>query len=107
MEIISSVEKIAKIVKESFYCLFIKYFLQMSDNHHIDIVVVKTKNESPPKLEINETNFSLNANLGKLESVSFSEDILTFQFGKGHLRIDMSIEDICKYLNFKQKKGVN
>jgi hypothetical protein len=79
----------------------------MSDNHHIDILLVKTKNESPPKLEINEINFSLNANLGKLESVSFSEDILTFQFEKGHLRIDMSIEDICRYLNFKQDKGVN
>jgi hypothetical protein len=74
----------------------------MSDNHHIDVVIAITKNESLPKLEISETYFSLNANFGALQSVSFSEEVLVFQFVKGHLRIDMSIEDMYQYLNFKE-----
>ncbi|MFX0185133.1 MAG: hypothetical protein ACFE95_18785 [Candidatus Hodarchaeota archaeon] len=76
----------------------------MSDNHHIDVTIVKIKNESPFKLELSETCFSLTANLGKLESVSFSEEILTFQFDKGHLRIDMTSEDICQYFILKEIK---
>ena len=76
----------------------------MSDNHHIDITVVKTQNESPLKLEMSEISFSLTANLGKLESISFSEEILTFQFDKGHLRIDMTFEDICQYFILKEIK---
>lgn len=76
----------------------------MSDNHHIDFIVVKSQNESPYKFEVNETSLSLTANLGKLESVSFSEQILTFEFNKGHLRIDMTFEDICRYFNLKEIK---
>ena len=78
--------------------------MHMSDNHHIDVTVVKTNNESPFKLEMSETSFSLTTNLGKLESVSFSEEILTFQFDKGHLRIDIAFEDICRYFNLKEIK---
>jgi hypothetical protein len=76
----------------------------MSDNHYIDIAIVTIKGESPPKLEISETNFSLNANFGILQSISFSEEILTFKFGKGHLRIDMSFEDMQQYFKFKELK---
>jgi len=76
----------------------------MSDNHHIDVTVVKTKNESPFKLEMSETSFSITANLGKFESVSFSEEILTFHFDKGHLRIDMTFEDVCQYFILKEIK---
>jgi hypothetical protein len=76
----------------------------MSNNHHIDLTVVKTQNESPFKLEISETRFSLTANLGKIESVFFSEEILTLKFDKGHLRIDMTFEDIYRYFKNIKKE---
>ncbi|MFX0086545.1 MAG: hypothetical protein ACFFAU_12815 [Candidatus Hodarchaeota archaeon] len=76
----------------------------MSDDHHIDFTVVKTQVESPFKFEISEKSFSLTANVGKLESVSFSEEILTLNFDKGHLRVDMTFQDICRYFkNIKQE----
>ncbi|MHA2283030.1 MAG: hypothetical protein ACXAC5_19490 [Promethearchaeota archaeon] len=74
----------------------------MSDNHHIDFVVVKKMNESPYKLEISETSLFLNVNLGKIESISFSDEILTFRFNKGHLRIDMAFEDMSRYFSIKK-----
>jgi hypothetical protein len=98
-------KKLPKPSKKVFNGVFFEYFLQMSDNHHIDVTVVKTQNKSPFKLEMSETSFSLTANLGKLESISFSEEILTFQFCKGHLRIDMAFEDMCDYFILKNKKG--
>jgi hypothetical protein len=74
----------------------------MSNNHHIDFTVVRSPDEFPFKLEMNETSFSLTFNLGKLELISFSEEILTFQFDKGHLRIDITFEDICRYFDLKE-----
>lgn len=82
--------------------VFSEYFLQMSDNHHIDFTVVKSQTESPFKLEMCETSLYLTANLGKLKSISFSEEILTFQFEKGHLRIDLTLEEIERYLRLKE-----
>ncbi|UCG01973.1 MAG: hypothetical protein JSW11_20540 [Candidatus Heimdallarchaeota archaeon] len=93
-----------KLSKKVFNDVLFSYFLHMSDNHHIDFTVVKLQDESPFKMEINETSFSLTANLGKLVLVSFSEEILTLQFDKGHLRIDMTFEDIYRYFNLKEIK---
>jgi hypothetical protein len=76
--------------------------LLMSDDYHIDFIVVKTTDESPYKLEISETSLSLNVNLGKLESISFHDEILTFRYGKGHLRMDMALEDISKYFTVEK-----
>ncbi|MHA1977081.1 MAG: hypothetical protein ACW98F_11485 [Candidatus Hodarchaeales archaeon] len=76
----------------------------MSDNHNIDLTAVKAKKDSPFKLEMSETNFSFTGNLGKLEQVSFIEDILTFKFDKGCLRIAFSHEEIDHYFSIKEIK---
>lgn len=88
--------------KKEYKGLFFEALLQMSDNHHIDVIVVETKNESPFKFEMSETSFSFTANLGKLQQISFSEEILTFQFDQGYLRVEMTYEDICHYFILKE-----
>ncbi|MHA2328911.1 MAG: hypothetical protein ACXACR_10370 [Candidatus Hodarchaeales archaeon] len=88
--------------KKIFNGVFFEYFLIMSDNHHIDVNIVKKADESPFKLEISATRLSLNADMGKLEAISFSDEVLTFQFNKGHLRIELAIDDINNYLSLKE-----
>ena len=94
----------SKIVKQSLKSFILLYCLHMSDNHYIDVSFVKTENESSLNLEICETRYSLIANFGKFESISFSEEVLIFKFTKGHLRIDMTVEEMCKYLILKDTK---
>lgn len=76
----------------------------MADNHHIDITISKVENEVPFKLEMSETSCSLTADLGKLEFVSFTDDLLTFSFANGQICIDMTLEDIKQHISEKTKK---
>ena len=76
----------------------------MSDNHYIDLSVVKARNEAPFSLELCDSSFSVNANFGKLLSISFSDEILVFKFTNGYLHIDLPITELCRYLILKQTK---
>ncbi|MHA2296139.1 MAG: hypothetical protein ACXAEU_25180 [Candidatus Hodarchaeales archaeon] len=74
----------------------------MSDNHYIDVTLLNKGENIPYKIEVNETSYSLVANIGKLLSISFTEGILQFSFDRGQIRLEMGIEDMYKYLKLNE-----
>lgn len=54
---------------------------------------------------LNNSGYSIGASLGNLKSISYSEQILLFQFEEGELRLELNIAEILHFVeSYKKNK---
>ena len=73
----------------------------MEKERYIDVKIQDV--EKNATIEFFQTNFSFSMNVGKLNNITTEdENILLFQFDKGEIRIELSLNEFYTVLNYSK-----